>query len=339
MKTAVMTLAALAMGGILRAELLSLTPLATQAEGAALIVVGEVTASNSDEAGSSSVQIARVLKGEPGGATVAFRWANELRDFTGTRSVHGMLFLSSEGPGRWVGVPRVAKSVVLTDHLLLTPSGDLSAEYSYGADAPTLEKIAAELSFAVATDSDPDHLAKAFESLLSLESTPGTVATPAMGGALARTVRNRLVKRLPVPSSLSSLLCLTTDPKSVDAAAALVNAAGADRLTRRCAVKALRNVHSTAALPALAAALDDSDMEIVYDAMMGLSAYAIGQMEAGTGREGSRSVDDPTVYAHSPSIPKFNESPPRYLAYWRRWWKCEACRLDEPGCDGAACAR
>ena len=77
-----MTVAALALGGMVRAELVGLTPLATRTERAALIVVGEVTASNSAEAGSSLVQIARVLKGDPGGATVAFRWARELADFT-----------------------------------------------------------------------------------------------------------------------------------------------------------------------------------------------------------------------------------------------------------------
>jgi len=313
---------------------LGVTPLATRTEGASLIVVGEVIASASAEAGSSSVQIARVLKGDPGGKTVAFRWSQELWDFTGTRVAHGLLFLAPEAPDRWVAVPIVVGSGVLTDHLLLTPSGDLPAEYSYGPETAPLDKIAAELRYAVATDSDPEHLAKAYDALLSVEQTPDAVGTQMMGGSLARTVRNRLMKRLPVPSSLSSLLCRTADPGAVQAAAAIVHAVGADLLTRRCAVVALRNIHSTTALPALAAALDSSDMEIAYAAMMGLSAYATGQVPGG--RETPQGAD-PVVLAHSPSFSAFNEDPTRYLKYWRRWWKCEACHRDESGCDEAAC--
>jgi hypothetical protein len=357
MKTILIAMLLLAAGRTLLAGPTGTTPVTTLIETSEVIVIGEVTASASAVARSSFVEVTRVLKGAPEATTIAFRWPIGLRDFTGTQTVYGMIFLASGGADGWVAVPIVPGGLRLSDHLLLTSSDDLLPEYSYEPGAAPIDKVAAELRSATTAESDPDRLARAYEALLSLEVPQDAVvaehvaplslqeassshtaqALQTTGASLAATVRRRLVSGLPVPPNLSSLLCRTGDPGAVHSAAAIVNTAGVDEVTRRCAMAALRNVHSTSALPALAAALDSPDLDIAYTGLLGLSDYATGQLPGALDLKRSGRLDNPVASDHSPSSPVFEANPTPYLAFWRRWWRCEACKLGEPQCEEVAC--
>jgi hypothetical protein len=256
-----------------------------------------------------------------------------------------------------VAIPWVEGSDTLADHALHLPAADLSPEYSYSPEMAPLDKVAGELRFAVATESGAEYLARDFAALLSLQggtdssvaehvatlsaqsasSCPTSLALQSTGASLARTVRNRLIAGEAVPASLSRLLCQTADPGAVQAAAALVNTAGVDPLIRQCAVTALRNVHCSTALPALVSALESSDEEIAYTALMGLSAYATGMLPGASERRIPAAVPNPIVLQYSPSRDAFAQNPAPYRDYWRRWWKCEACSLGQPGCDEDVC--
>jgi hypothetical protein len=357
MRTALVAAAVVLFGAEVCAQPAAMTPLTTLTESASVVVVGDITASSSGTIDSSSIHIARILKGDPGVITLAFRWSRDLEDVSGTQVVHGLLFLVPGSPSGWVARPTVVGSPRLIEQLIQTPEGELPAGYSYSSESAPLDKVAAELLYTVDTVSDPEPLAVAYEALFSLnraqdgvvrshvaaltaadaESCPTVMALQTMGATLARAVITRNVQGLGVTPSLISLLCRTTDPGAVSSATALVNTAGVDPTIRRCAMRALRNTHSTPALPALAAALESPDMEIAYTGLMGLSAYATGELPSGPGQRTTLGAFNPVALAQTPSIPTFEANTASYLEYWRRWWRCEACTQQQPGCDPVAC--
>lgn len=354
MKSALATVVLVVTGSTTWAGVFGATSLPQAVANAEVIVVGQVTASSVAAPASSSVHVVRLLKGSPGDATITFRWSRDLVDFAGTQSTYGLLFLASNDGG-WVAIPASGSGDVLADYLFAVPTGDLPPPASYPENSASLDKVTAELRHAAATDGDAEHLARTYAALLSLQgrgeptvtqhvatlslaaaaSCPTAMSLQATGASLARTVRNRLIAGLPVPSALSSLLCETVDPGAVPAAAELLNTAGMNETTRRCAAMALRNVHSASALAPLAAALDSSDPEVAYTALMGLSAYAMGEIPGG--HEVSQAQPNLVVLDHSPSVTAFEENPGPHLEYWRHWWKCEACQVGAPGCEETAC--
>ncbi len=352
-KTLVLTIGAVALAATAGTGPIVVTPLASLCDAAQVIVAGQITASPSSTQGSSSVTVSRLIKGDPGSVTIAFRWPADL-DFAGTQEVYGLVFLVPDSPSGWVATPIMAGGGRITDYLFHLPAGDLPTEYSYSPEAEPLEKVVAELRHEVANDQEhPHHLASAYRGLLSLQqptnavisqgqlatqgsATQTSLALQTAGAGLANAIRDRVVGGLSVPSSLASLLCRVVDTDVVIPAGTLLTAS-TDPLTRLCAVTALRNVHSPSALSSLATALSSEDMEVAYAGLMGLSAYAIGEIPGGTGRDTSKVAPDNVVFAQSPSISVFSENPEAYLAYWRRWWQCEACRLGEQGCSQTAC--
>jgi len=75
-----------------------------------------------------------------------------------------------------------------------------------------------------------------------------------------------------------------------------------DTETKRAAALALRRTHSPAALRPLADALNDADVEVTHNALMGF-AETTGQPEWG------------------PSMPTFLADRERYLAHWKDWMR------------------
>jgi len=75
---------------------------------------------------------------------------------------------------------------------------------------------------------------------------------------------------------------------------------------RRGAIEALRNTPSEKAVAALAAALNDKDEMVRYHAVMGLY-YQTGRKKQGW----------------APSLDLYRQSPNKYVAFWKRYWKEE----------------
>lgn len=88
------------------------------------------------------------------------------------------------------------------------------------------------------------------------------------------------------------------DPESIPALTRLLSAP--DMHVRRNAVSALRHAHVEAAIGPLSIALDDSDHDVRYEAVMGLAEI--------TGQD-----------RWAPSIQLFARDEERFLTYWREW--------------------
>jgi HEAT repeats len=72
---------------------------------------------------------------------------------------------------------------------------------------------------------------------------------------------------------------------------------------RRAAAHALRGICDPSSARVLARALDNSDRDVQYDAMMGLAA-----------------LEHFPTYRPAPARSLFNESPAKYLDAWKNWW-------------------
>jgi hypothetical protein len=162
-----------------------------------------------------------------------------------------------------------------------------------------------------------------------------------------------------LPLQLVAALCTVVDPKAAVVATRLVTRRDAgpewtvlakeSRAIRKCAARALRNAHSTALLPSLAALLDSTDLETQYLGLQGLADYANGR-PAGRGDQG-RAAGGPYTRSKTrrmaPAYDIFVKTPQVYLDFWRNWWTCEPCRLESgapslsvvPGgaCNNGAC--
>jgi hypothetical protein len=71
---------------------------------------------------------------------------------------------------------------------------------------------------------------------------------------------------------------------------------------RQATAHALRNIKSATSSRALVRALDDDDVMVKYDAVLGLAEFT-GQSQWG------------------PSVPAFQENPNRYIEHWKEWAK------------------
>jgi hypothetical protein len=100
------------------------------------------------------------------------------------------------------------------------------------------------------------------------------------------------------------------DEKAVPSLAHLLHAPAAE--TRRAAASAMRDIGSRASLRPLSTALDDSDVEVRYYAVIGLAEIT---------RQGD----------WRPLLPEFQSNEQKYLDHWREWRSREV--LDEKKAD------
>jgi len=84
---------------------------------------------------------------------------------------------------------------------------------------------------------------------------------------------------------------------------------------RRGASYALRKSEGKDVLPILAAALDDPDIEVQYNAVMGIA----------------QRVEDHGTFA--PAYALFEQDPGKYVDYWRKWWAQNGGEVDQSGDD------
>lgn len=92
-----------------------------------------------------------------------------------------------------------------------------------------------------------------------------------------------------------------TDPTALDTLTRLVSAPSVE--IRRGAAGALRNLKIAAIVQPLSLALDDSDQEVRYQAIMGLAEYG----------------NDPNDDDFTPAFEDFQANEQEYLDYWKTW--------------------
>jgi hypothetical protein len=88
---------------------------------------------------------------------------------------------------------------------------------------------------------------------------------------------------------------------------------------RSCAAYSLRATHSATALLFLKVLLDDKSADLRYDALMGISAFAL-QIPPQAGVPTFRSVaGNEQDLSHSPSRDLFDKNEQPYISYWKDW--------------------
>ncbi|MBI5083795.1 MAG: hypothetical protein HZB13_04260 [Acidobacteria bacterium] len=102
------------------------------------------------------------------------------------------------------------------------------------------------------------------------------------------------------------------------------------RRARRCAVNALRNIHTAAALPYLVKLLEDADELAAFDAIMGLASFAndganalnLPLVDGATRIERDRTAHyrTPETLAAIPDWQMFKRERPRLVQFWKNWW-------------------
>jgi HEAT repeat protein len=99
-------------------------------------------------------------------------------------------------------------------------------------------------------------------------------------------------------SNLRASLRQIQDPNAVPSLARLLSQADVE--TRRVVASAVRQMRSAEAMRLLIRAMEDPDVDVQWEAVMGL-AQATGQLQWG------------------PSIPAYHDNPSYYREYWRAW--------------------
>jgi HEAT repeat protein len=100
--------------------------------------------------------------------------------------------------------------------------------------------------------------------------------------------------------NLSVALEGVKDPKAIPALSRLLNSRYTQ--TRRSAAYAIRQTGSNDSIKPLTQALYDSDRDVRYQAVMGLTEIT-------------------KQYSWGPSIDRYHADEQRYLEYWRKWAK------------------
>lgn len=321
------------------------------------VLVAELGKSTATTGGLSlKATVVRVLKGEH--ATGDVLWV----------ALPGIAQLGTIGPGDqalWFltsvgGVPTALPAQEgassASESLLRVPYGALPAAYAYAADAPTLDKLINELRYATSTP-DGELAGLAYGALYTLLA-PGASAvyrhatlygpqhfpdcpTGEVSAALDRPLVDRanalVAQQAAVPSALASALCAVLDPASVTGLRSI--AASTDRRARACARRALRNIHSADALPALRAWLDEPDLDTQYLGLAGLALNANNVLPGQDALHGPRpgAAASALTQVFFPSEPEFRANPTAYLPFWKNWYPNVAPSTPTLAGGGASC--
>ena len=326
------------------AGVVSHTPLGELTAAAHVVVVAVPTAPPVPGDASTTLQVYRVLTGAPG-ALVTATWPADAGP--PGASHYGLWFLRANASGGWTVLPVRAGAGYIVDASIPLAPGDLPHTEVYSSDEPLIDKVVTELRSA-APHLDGEALGVLFTAVGTIKSRRSasvfdhlTHADPLHEDvcptlrllrewdafALRRATELSATGAEP-PAPVTNAVCFIDDPSLVSSLGAL--GIGSDEL-HRCALYALRMIHSEDAAPFLAAFLDSSDQDLQYHALMGLAAYANNDLPGNDGRDLARIPGPLTTertQSHVPTFPGFLADPSRYLEFWRTWWHCPTCRTD-----------
>ena len=263
---------------------------------------------------TAELETTRVLKGQADGSQVSFSFfISDVRSFkTIATSEFGIFFLRRAiSNGYTVVNPYYPSVVALTNAPIST--------------GEPLDKVTGELGHVLATrSSSVDQRIDAIDALdtiltpnstLELERATHTQNLTLKLSASAALLRRNEISVLSAVANIimhesgtvsESILWKITfaiengvkDPRAIPTLTVLLDAKNIR--TRRAAAGGLRHTGSVVAIPALKKALDDSDQEVRYSAVIGLAEIT-------------------RQYDWAPSIDLYKSEESRYLTHWRQW--------------------
>jgi hypothetical protein len=272
------------------------------------------------------VSVDKALKGRVSGKIIAVRFS---RDPAGSQmnleeGEYAMLFLKSNPDGRYsFAEPQAGKIAITSRNVawadsqttavkleaeLFASLSDSNREVARSALAHVgdLQKVRSTQAIReIAAVGNPDYQGLAYVALLKLGDyslldraiifaeqpvQDPEVWRPQMGVIEA-------ISEIEEPSVLPTLHSLLASPLTS---------------LRRAAAKAVRTISDPSSVPFMVRALDDTDVDVQYDAVMGLAAI-----------DGSSSDN-------APARDLFNHAPARYVGHWKVWWETAGKRKYAP---------
>lgn len=259
--------------------------------------------------------------------------------------VHGLWFLRRSGD-TWEVLPVVVGAALLEQALIPLPEGPLGLPYSYGPDAPVIDKVVQELR---AAQQAPATSAGAYQALATirarqsvdsfrhLSELPPQHQDTCPVASLVRSWDSETIDRvrgaLQAASGTDFLLqglCDIEGPAAVTGLVGLLDLTPPGGPEERCVLEALRTIHTTDALAALAPFLTASELDKQYVAISAFALAANGYPPGDTSDTTGTGGPLTTVHTlrHFPSFEEFNRDPASHAAFWQVWWECEDCRTD-----------
>lgn len=325
------------------------------------IVVGKViSASHGKGDLNMSVSVERSLTGpfaQGSVVTVVFPDTQDPAAEVATPDGFGLWFLQGGGQasGGWTLLGAAGGTTSLSDAVLrLWEDG----RPSYTDEDATIDKVISELR--TASEGPAEIAGPAYEALLTL--TPSSMRIAArhtsefgephfetsceMGRflstwqrSLTQRVATYAVQNQSVPASLASTLCEVADVDVVPDLVRIRRSPAVGEVARRCAARALQNVHTVEALPYLRELLDSTDPNEQYMGLAGLAMNAnnvLPDASPGSTPTHRGGASTGATMSHFPSLPTFRASPSTYLDFWRNWYPNVAPNVSISG-GGASC--
>ena len=357
----VVTPAAAAIGGI--------SSLAALTHDADLIVSGAVdTVQESGDAAIITLKVSRVIKGDTtiAGNTLTIDWNVPPGSFgAGLNHVstnlpadaNGLWFLK-RASDTWLVMPVWTGGLSITRTFIPQPVTPLLSAYSYTAEAPLPDRVAAEVCFALENETvgDPpmnmlegpplDALQSKYIAILYQHLAASTKAEQYITG-LAGQIRSGSATALNAaidsaaafsafPSQNAQLLSSIrnsfrgTDQTSISALGKAVISQTVNQQVRETVAHALAMIHTQAAMPFLATLLGDPDEHLRAEAISGFSLFANGvpiQTPQNTANLEYLQIPATAPYKTSDTVANFavgelaiSQNETQYVAFWKEWW-------------------
>jgi Bacterial Ig domain len=290
------------------------------------VVVG--SASSRAVTGSATtflLEPVRVLRGSfPGPAAVTVAGVVAART-EASASLYGLWFLRRSGDV-WEALPVVAGAAFLEQGLIDKVVLELRAAQQSPATSAGAYQALATIRARQSADSfrhlgelPPQHL----------DSCPVAALVRTWDGETIDRVRGALSAAAETAFLLQGL-CAIESPAAVAGLVGLLELTPPGSPEERCALEALRTIHTPEALTALAPLLSASDPERQYLAIsafaLAANGYPPGDARDTTGTGGPLTTAH--TLAHFPSFEEFRRDPAPHAGFWQVWWECEACRTD-----------
>lgn len=336
--------------------LVSRTSLVDLQQKADLIVVG--TASDGLWAGTTAsfkIQVDRVLKGEATvGGIVQVSWlaggatAGDASSIDGS----GLWFLQSSSGG-WTLLPVFQGAAAFTRTFIPEQSGPILSFYTYAPTAVIGDKLALEIAAAIEEANgggpdlidiqfDLDHLSSPvasglYQRMANASPTPENILglsgliRGGSGDALNTAVRAiKTFSGFPMETGVLVRSIRdefrATDSTSVGVLGqAAANSQDSNLSFRRAASHALASIHTSDALPFLAALLNDEDATIQAEAAGGLALFANGlpvQSSSDVAGLGFLQLPASAPYQTPETIGNLalGDAASQHVSFWRNWW-------------------
>jgi hypothetical protein len=336
------------------------TSVAFLSQNSDLIVVGTAgSAVQSADTISFPLHVARVVKGGSAiaGTTIQVDWTAVPAPGIGSAVEGSGIWFLKNSPSAWALLPVGTGFAATYEVFFPAPAGPILSAYAYQPTASITDKVAAELGSAIESASGGgtelnlffqqstgllDQLNSPMIDLLYQRMSASALPQEAIMGFSGLIRQGRGVALGPALAlapqlgkyphqtnvMLSSIRASfrATDPPSVMALGqAAVDATNPSVPLREACAEALRAIHTPAALPYLAALLDDPDLNLQSAAVGGLSAFANGlpvQTQAGVPSLSYLQRPSSAPYQTQDTIANQAMGPQAYkrAPFWKTWW-------------------